>query len=651
MLRLRILIVLFFWTRLDQTMADTYSLLEPDVSMTVNDEDGANDTMMPSRIRLEAFRSLANDEILADSNANERYGELKWTSIGHPKLLRVADRNGELKLFHFNADGFYVFLETLAERHRQHLIARLGRRLRSLLNGAQISHLILEELVCSMTLYNETQESSFIGSVNDFYRYPLKLSFLAPNGTSKRRFLQQYFLENDPNVSDIELKCSMSTHRTRKVKNIFTLTAAKINELRLIEKLFGPLERTARVYLTHEQVTRLANEIYMSMNISDHYRGLSMFRFQQAFSHDLVELTPHGSYKQVDFNVAMNSISKYESDFNINFEMQRVERKLDAYLAKLNDGELSESIQWRFELQDVNDAMSGFVSPKSISVVELRKSMFRSYIPFRSVKKYKYEAEYRRSFSLNTNVCATFISKRARNSPRLPTTDGNVNSRTTYSVRSGINDLRQLLISVRESIQMLKQREIDSKILGESKTFARLYKLLKEFNKSSLIYDDFNEWTLLYRASRDGFDSRSFHMKCDNFTSTLTLIKANGTNYIFGGYARKQWCNDLKSAYIADANAFLFSLVNEDDEPILMDTSDETTSLTSYYKYGPTFGAGNDLLVYNESNTKRASYSNLGYTYKHPKYPYKSTQAKHFLAGSFLFSVAEIEVFQIEHGT
>lgn len=34
-----------------------------------------------------------------------------------------------------------------------------------------------------------------------------------------------------------------------------------------------------------------------------------------------------------------------------------------------------------------------------------------------------------------------------------------------------------------------------------------------------------DHWSLLYRASRDGFGSKDFHSKCDNHTNTLTIIK------------------------------------------------------------------------------------------------------------------------------
>jgi len=32
-----------------------------------------------------------------------------------------------------------------------------------------------------------------------------------------------------------------------------------------------------------------------------------------------------------------------------------------------------------------------------------------------------------------------------------------------------------------------------------------------------------DKWSLLYRATRDGFDSSDFHSKCDGHSNTLTI--------------------------------------------------------------------------------------------------------------------------------
>ena len=47
------------------------------------------------------------------------------------------------------------------------------------------------------------------------------------------------------------------------------------------------------------------------------------------------------------------------------------------------------------------------------------------------------------------------------------------------------------------------------------------------------------EWRLLFRATRDGFASETFHSKCDNKGPTVTVVKSGG--YIFGGFTEISW--------------------------------------------------------------------------------------------------------------
>ena len=60
------------------------------------------------------------------------------------------------------------------------------------------------------------------------------------------------------------------------------------------------------------------------------------------------------------------------------------------------------------------------------------------------------------------------------------------------------------------------------------------------------------------------------------------------------------------------------------------------------------FGDGCDLFIYNDCNINTTSSSNLGYTYEAPNgYAYQSTEARNYLAGSYNFTVNEIEVFKL----
>ncbi len=152
-----------------------------------------------------------------------------------------------------------------------------------------------------------------------------------------------------------------------------------------------------------------------------------------------------------------------------------------------------------------------------------------------------------------------------------------------------------------------------------------------------------DKWTLLYRASRDGFYAKDFHAKCDGHSNTLTIMKAKGSSNIFGGFTSVS-C-DSSNQYKSDANAFIFSLTNKDNKPVKMkiDPNRHHRAICCYPEFGPSFAG--DICIANNANTTMDSVSNLGCSYKHPKYAQGTNEAHRFLAGSFRFQLDEIEVY------
>jgi hypothetical protein len=188
--------------------------------------------------------------------------------------------------------------------------------------------------------------------------------------------------------------------------------------------------------------------------------------------------------------------------------------------------------------------------------------------------------------------------------------------------------------------------KLDSNII--TKTSSQASDLLKLCE-----FDLKRKFTLVYRASRDGFSTEHFHAKCDNIPKTLSIIKARDNGNVFGGYTECTWNhNGLK--YKQDNNAFIFSLVNKDNKPIKMKQTNPASAIFPYSSYHITFGAGHDFKTATNSNTSGESYSELGYTYKHPTYQYQSKEAKNFLAGLYQFYTSEkfytseIEVFKVD---
>jgi hypothetical protein len=155
-----------------------------------------------------------------------------------------------------------------------------------------------------------------------------------------------------------------------------------------------------------------------------------------------------------------------------------------------------------------------------------------------------------------------------------------------------------------------------------------------------------DKWTLLYRATRDGFGSHDFHSKCDGHSNTLTIFKAKGSGFIFGGFTTVMW--DGSSRCKSDPNAFIFSLTNKDNSPVKMEikTNQHQYAIYCHSNDGPIFG--DDIIIANNANTTMNSSSNLGYCYRHPQYAYGTNEAFTILAGSHQFQMDEIEIYEKE---
>lgn len=76
---------------------------------------------------------------------------------------------------------------------------------------------------------------------------------------------------------------------------------------------------------------------------------------------------------------------------------------------------------------------------------------------------------------------------------------------------------------------------------------------------------------LIYRATRDGWSSKTFHELCDNKGKTLLIFKTS-KNHVFAGYTSVPWSNgSLVSAFFSltigwgpkDNEAYLCSLTND----------------------------------------------------------------------------------------
>ena len=200
----------------------------------------------------------------------------------------------------------------------------------------------------------------------------------------------------------------------------------------------------------------------------------------------------------------------------------------------------------------------------------------------------------------------------------------------TASASSGVEKLCGHLEHVHSSSM------IESSILTSSKAKKELVALCKFYRR---------KFELVYRATRDGFAAANFHAKCDNRARTLVVAKTT-LGFVFGGYTEVPW--DSSNGYKIDPKAFIFSLVNPSNVPLLIPIKAAgTNGIYGSSSYGPAFGGGHDIKISDNSNANSSSYSNLGHGYDFKLYASGSNEAKSFLAGSYNFQTTDIEVFQL----
>jgi hypothetical protein len=136
---------------------------------------------------------------------------------------------------------------------------------------------------------------------------------------------------------------------------------------------------------------------------------------------------------------------------------------------------------------------------------------------------------------------------------------------------------------------------------------------------------------LLFRASRDGFNSNTCFNKCKDQGPTVTVVKTKEKGYIIGGYSDVSRNNSTVGSYHISAKAFLFSLnchgLSHPQKYLCNDT--DCALCTVKYSYSVTsFGFGsNDLMIDGASVSSILNYYRMGsmdqYTLLGDKYKHR----------------------------
>ncbi|KAI8123466.1 putative small nuclear ribonucleoprotein E [Lucilia cuprina] len=149
-------------------------------------------------------------------------------------------------------------------------------------------------------------------------------------------------------------------------------------------------------------------------------------------------------------------------------------------------------------------------------------------------------------------------------------------------------------------------------------------------------------WRLLYRASTHGFSSTAFHRYCDGIAPCF-VICLGSHGEISGGFTDVAWAKtSRKGVYIHSERAFLFALnAGVSESPLKFDIVKKPYAICYHPDCGPIFGAGADLLIANNCNTNKDSYSNLPHSYDGNNASYET------LFGDYNFTITDYEVYTV----
>jgi hypothetical protein len=137
-----------------------------------------------------------------------------------------------------------------------------------------------------------------------------------------------------------------------------------------------------------------------------------------------------------------------------------------------------------------------------------------------------------------------------------------------------ICDLEKRLAALEQivNLQMPKQEQemqrlnAHSALVDQIRSDVRALKTCRGLMDSLIVsdfpslFDEFRlkKWNLLWRGSRDGFDTGDFHSRCDGHANTVTLIEDVG-GFVFGGFTPVEWesrvwnkTHDRNNCYTSD---------------------------------------------------------------------------------------------------
>jgi len=185
------------------------------------------------------------------------------------------------------------------------------------INSTQIAHLILDNFECNY--YFGTEKNFIKGKVNDFRKFPLRMDFDAPEGSTGREVLNNHLKESNTNT-DLEFSCKLSSVSNIVKTNTLSISSNEFQEMRIKEKLLGPATST---YVTRDQVNNLAGQLYTSLNVVEEYE-MPEYQFKENFVEDFIRLASEQHFHHVPALQALKELSSFGTDFGSDLQAGKI---------------------------------------------------------------------------------------------------------------------------------------------------------------------------------------------------------------------------------------------------------------------------------------------------------------------------------------
>ena len=143
---------------------------------------------------------------------------------------------------------------------------------------------------------------------------------------------------------------------------------------------------------------------------------------------------------------------------------------------------------------------------------------------------------------------------------------------------------------------------------------------------------------MLFNTNIDRDSASTLHYNCDGiFPTVVVILDTDGRK--FGGFSTQNWCQSAVGGnYSRAPNSFIFTLTNK--EKFELTDQFENNAVYRNNSYGPTFGGGYDINLYNQCKSNKNSYCS--------KSSYNTGNNNVLgINGSTYFQVSNYEVYQV----